>query len=94
MSKKTPHTNASDGDADQALQDALNARADGFSKQFASATYEMGQAQNFIRELCGIYELNYLRSVDFERRVHKEDLSLIHISEPTDRTRSRMPSSA
>jgi N-6 DNA Methylase len=73
MSKKTPHTNASDGNTDQALQDALNARADGFSKQFASATYEMGQAQNFIRELCGVYELNYLRSVDFERRVHKED---------------------
>lgn len=31
----------------------------------------MGQAQNFVRELCGVYGLNYLRSVDFERRVAK-----------------------
>ncbi len=73
MSKKSPHTNATDNNADQALQDALNERAEAFSKQFASATYELGQAQNFIRELCGVYGLNYLRSVDFERRVHKDN---------------------
>ncbi len=57
---------------DQALQDELNHRADQFSKEFASASYEMGQAQNFIRELCAVYGLNYLRSVDFERRIQKD----------------------
>ena len=64
--EKTAPTN------DQALQDELNNRAEAFAKQFANATYEMGQAQNFIRELCGVYGLNYLRSVDFEHRIRKE----------------------
>ena len=63
--EKTAPTN------DQTLQDELNNRAEAFAKQFANATYEMGQAQNFIRELCGVYGLNYLRSVDFERRIQK-----------------------
>ena len=56
----------------QELQDQLNDRAEAFSKEFANASYEMGQAQNFVRELCGVYGLNYLRSVDFERRVAKD----------------------
>jgi type I restriction-modification system DNA methylase subunit len=56
----------------QELQDQLNERAEAFSKNFADASYEMGQAQNFVRELCGVYGLNYLRSVDFERRVAKD----------------------
>ena len=56
----------------QDLQDQLNDRAEAFSKEFANASYEMGQAQNFVRELCGVYGLNYLRSVDFERRVAKD----------------------
>ena len=56
----------------QELQDQLNDRAEAFSKNFADASYEMGQAQNFVRELCGVYGLNYLRSVDFERRVTKD----------------------
>ena len=56
----------------QELQDQLNDRAEAFSKEFANASYEMGQAQNFVRELCGVYGLNYLRSVDFERRVTKD----------------------
>ena len=55
----------------QEQQDQLNDRAEAFSKEFAHASYEMGQAQNFVRELCGVYGLNYLRSVDFERRVAK-----------------------
>ena len=70
MSKKSA-PEASVANADQALQDELNNRAEAFSKQFAKATYEMGEAQNFIRELCGVYGLNYLRSVDFERRIQK-----------------------
>jgi type I restriction-modification system DNA methylase subunit len=56
----------------QEQQDQLNDRAEAFSKEFAHASYEMGQAQNFVRELCGVYGLNYLRSVDFERRVAKD----------------------
>ena len=56
----------------QELQDQLNERAEKFAKDFAHADYEMGEAQNFVRELCGVYGLNYLRSVDFERRVAKE----------------------
>jgi type I restriction-modification system DNA methylase subunit len=55
----------------QELQDQLNDRAEAFCKEFADASYESGQAQNFVRELCGVYGLNYLRSVDFERRVTK-----------------------
>jgi hypothetical protein len=56
----------------QEEQDLLNDRAEAFSKEFANASYEMGQGQNFVRELCGVYGLNYLRSVDFERRVAKD----------------------
>lgn len=56
----------------QEQQDQLNDRAEAFSKEFADASYELGQAQNFVRELCGVYGLNYLRSVDFERRVAKD----------------------
>jgi hypothetical protein len=56
----------------QELQDLLNERAEKFAKDFAHAAYEMGEAQNFVRELCGVYGLNYLRSVDFERRVAKD----------------------
>lgn len=67
----SPKSTPASADAAQALQDDLNNRAEAFSKQFAKATYEMGEAQNFIRELCGVYGLNYLRSVDFERRIQK-----------------------
>nr|WP_315226698.1 type IIL restriction-modification enzyme MmeI [uncultured Limnohabitans sp.] len=54
---------------DQELQDLLNERAEAFTKNFAKVGYESGHGQNFVRELCGVYGLNYLRSVDFERRV-------------------------
>ena len=53
--------------------DELHARADEFSKEFADTTYESGYAQNFIRELCGVYGLNYLRCVKFEERIKKQD---------------------
>lgn len=55
------------------LQDELNNRAESFAKEFANKTYESGHAQNFVRELCNVYGLNYLRSVDFEHRVRKAD---------------------
>lgn len=56
----------------QELQDQLNERAEAFTKNFANVGYESGHGQNFVRELCGVYGLNYLRSVDFERRVTKD----------------------
>lgn len=55
----------------QEQQDALNERAEKFAKNFENADYESGQAQNFVRELCGVYGLDYLRSVEFEHRVRK-----------------------
>lgn len=55
----------------QEQQDALNERAEKFAKSFEKADYESGQAQNFVRELCGVYGLDYLRSVEFEHRVRK-----------------------
>lgn len=55
------------------FQDELNNRAESFAKEFANKTYESGHAQNFVRELCNVYGLNYLRSVDFEHRVRKAD---------------------
>ena len=30
-------------------------RAYAFAKDYASASYEMGQAQNFIRDLCEVF---------------------------------------
>ncbi len=69
---KPPKSTSIVAPSDQQLQDVLNERAEAFSKNFAKSSYEMGEAQNFVRELCGVYGLNYLRSVDFERRVAKD----------------------
>jgi len=68
----TDNSNKNATQTNQELQDLLNDRAEVFSKEFADAHYELGQGQNFVRELCGVYGLNYLRSVDFERRVVKD----------------------
>ncbi len=50
---------------------SLQQQADEFSKTFANAQYEMGEAQKFINALCIVYGVNWLHSVDFERRVKK-----------------------
>ena len=50
---------------------SLQQQADEFSKTFANAQYEMGEAQKFINALCMVYGVNWLHSVDFERRVKK-----------------------
>ncbi len=71
-SQQPRQAKAADEPTDQQFQDLLNDRAEAFSKNFAKSSYEMGEAQNFVRELCGVYGLNYLRSVDFERRVLKD----------------------
>ena len=46
-------------------------RAYGFIKDFADASYEMGQAQDFIRELCEVFGFSHKRLVSFEQRVKK-----------------------
>jgi len=51
--------------------ETLRKRATKFAKNYADAVYEMGEAQNFIRDLCEIFDLNYRRSVRFEERVKK-----------------------
>ncbi len=51
--------------------DAIRKRAAKFVKDFSGATYEMGDAQNFIRGLCEVYGLSHLRAVSFEQRVKK-----------------------
>ncbi len=51
----------------------IQARADEFCKEFEGTTYESGHAQNFIRELCAVYGLNYLRCVRFEERIQKQN---------------------
>lgn len=53
--------------------DGLQDRAEWFAKEFADATYEMGQAQNFMRGLCDVYGISPYRAVVFEQRVKKDD---------------------
>jgi hypothetical protein len=50
---------------------SLHDRANAFSKLFANANYEMGQAQNFMRGLCDIYGISPYRAAIFEDRVAK-----------------------
>lgn len=49
-------------------KEVLN-RAYRFMKDFADASYEMGQAQDFIRELCDVFGFSHKRLVSFEQRV-------------------------
>ena len=42
-----------------------------FMKDYANANYEMGQAQDFIRELCEVFGFSHKRLVSFEQRVKK-----------------------
>ncbi len=51
--------------------DALRKRAAAFSKEFSQSKYEMGEAQDFIRGLCHVFDLNHRRAVSFEERVKK-----------------------
>jgi hypothetical protein len=46
-------------------------RAHHFSKEFANAHYELGEAQNFIRGLCDVFGFSNKRLVSFEQRVKK-----------------------
>ena len=46
-------------------------RAYALAKDYASASYEMGQAQNFIRDLCEVFGFSAKRLVSFEQRVKK-----------------------
>ena len=49
----------------------LRKRAAAFAKDFSKSIYEMGEAQDFIRGLCHIFDLNHRRAVRFEERVKK-----------------------
>lgn len=51
--------------------EAIRARAAKFAKDFAKVTYEMGEAQNFIRGLCEIFGLPHIKAVSFEHRAKK-----------------------
>jgi type I restriction-modification system DNA methylase subunit len=51
--------------------ETLRKNATQFAKNFADASYEMGQAQSFIIELCKVFDLDYIRAVRFEDRVKK-----------------------
>ncbi|MCX7099530.1 MAG: hypothetical protein NTV43_16680 [Methylococcales bacterium] len=46
-------------------------RASKFAKDYEKASYEMGEAQNFIRDLCEVFGLDHRRAVRFEERVKK-----------------------
>jgi hypothetical protein len=46
-------------------------RAYRFMKDYADASYEMGQAQDFIRDLCEVFGFSHKRLVSFEQRVKK-----------------------
>jgi hypothetical protein len=46
-------------------------RAHGFVKDYANVSYEMGEAQNFIRGLCDVFGFSNKRLVSFEQRVQK-----------------------
>lgn len=56
---------------DQDQQDALNARAEKFSKDFANAHYEKGEAAKFILGLCDVFGLDRNHAVSLEHRVKK-----------------------
>ena len=51
-------------------QEILN-RAYRLMKDYADASYEMGQAQDFIRDLCEVFGFSHKRLVSFEQRVKK-----------------------
>lgn len=71
-----PKSNASQqptepSEAQLALE-ALRERADAFSKAFANAHYEKGEAASFIIHLCQLFELDSIRAVSLEHRVQKD----------------------
>ncbi|MDD1611116.1 MAG: hypothetical protein LUO95_11145, partial [Methylococcaceae bacterium] len=51
--------------------ETLRNNAAKFAKEFVDSTYEMGDAQDFMRGLCAIFGLNHRRFVSFEKRVKK-----------------------
>jgi type I restriction-modification system DNA methylase subunit len=51
--------------------DSLRERAEAFSKAFANAKYEKGEAQTFLIHLCQVFGLDSVRSVSLEHRVQK-----------------------
>jgi type I restriction-modification system DNA methylase subunit len=54
------------------ILDGLHDRAEQFSTRFSKAHYESGDAQNFMRSFCDIYEIDWASSIKFEERIPKE----------------------
>ena len=52
--------------------DTQRDRAAKFSKQFETASYEMGQAQRFVTDFCEIFGIDHRRLLDFETRVKNQ----------------------
>jgi hypothetical protein len=53
--------------------DTLRQRATEFAKEFEKVHSEISDGQNFIRDFCDIFGLNYRRAVSFEKKVKKID---------------------
>jgi N-6 DNA Methylase len=51
--------------------ETLRKNAAKFAKEFSNSHYELGEAQDFIRDLCKIFEISHRRFVSFEKRVKK-----------------------
>jgi|WetSurMetagenome_2_1015567.scaffolds.fasta_scaffold10215_3 hypothetical protein len=49
----------------------LRQRATKFAKTFETARSEISDGQNFIRDFCDIFGLNYRRAVSFEKKIKK-----------------------
>jgi hypothetical protein len=50
--------------------DEWHDKAEEFSKRFASAKYESGQAQNFMRNFCEIFGVDTYSSIQFEDKIN------------------------
>lgn len=55
------------------LHDEMQEKAEIFSKRFANASYESGQAQQFMRNFCEVFGIDTYSSIQFEERVRKDD---------------------
>ena len=56
-------------DKNQEEIDELHEKADEFSKRFAKAHYESGEAQQFMRNFCEVFGINTYSSIQFEDKI-------------------------
>ena len=53
--------------------ETLRKNATKFAKSYADASYEMGEAQMFVCDLCAVFGINHRRAISFEQRVKKSN---------------------